>query len=346
MSNNYSHQNVDSVIYHNHLNTNQISSPTFGYENYLNPVEYAPSNNRPTHQVLAVYDDFDTSSYHQPHVIKRNQSFNFNNSRGGGDKSAYFALNPNLNAFHNSSNYSFKNGLARGTTFNGYADLMQHLQRQQQHQKQQLQQQQFLLSKYFGNKSNGIETIGRHFLTSPLQNHFTASPSPTQIGGQFIESGINIRFAVNGISKFSKSGSVLPMNKNIQAGDFGDDAGMIAENSRCIVIGLADGAGGNRNIGIDPQKFSRSLLGYCVEIIKSESIMPTQMAKLACKSIHILESQQIDGSGTLCLLALDKQTNVVHALNIGDSGFRLIRHGGIVEKSKGTRLVLIKNQIP
>lgn len=74
--------------------------------------------------------------------------------------------------------------------------------------------------------------------------------------------------------------------------------------------GLADGAGGNRNIGIDPQKFSRSLLGYCVEIIKSEAVMPNQMAKLACKSIHILESQQIDG---LCLLFIFQfQSNIIN----------------------------------
>jgi hypothetical protein len=73
---------------------------------------------------------------------------------------------------------------------------------------------------------------------------------------------------------------------------------------------LADGAGGNRNIGIDPQKFSRSLLGYCVEIIKSEAVMPNQMAKLACKSIHILESQQIDG---LCLLFIFQfQSNIIN----------------------------------
>jgi len=46
-----------------------------------------------------------------------------------------------------------------------------------------------------------------------------------------------VRFAVNGISKFTK-GNIVPLNnRNIQAGDFGDDAGMIAENSKCIVIG-------------------------------------------------------------------------------------------------------------
>ena len=46
-----------------------------------------------------------------------------------------------------------------------------------------------------------------------------------------------VRFAVNGISKFTH-GNIAPVNnRSIQAGDFGDDAGMIAENSRCIVIG-------------------------------------------------------------------------------------------------------------
>ena len=58
---------------------------------------------------------------------------------------------------------------------------------------------------------------------------------------------------------------------------------------------MADGAGGNRSIGIDPQIFSRSLLCNCVEIIKKGEILPNQMAKLACKSIQILEAQNIDG---------------------------------------------------
>ncbi|CAF1023739.1 unnamed protein product, partial [Brachionus calyciflorus] len=145
-----------------------------------------------------------------------------------------------------------------------------------------------------------------------------------------------VRFAVNGLSKFTKGNNIPQQNRSIQAGDFGDDSGMIAENSNCIVIGLADGAGGNRNIGIDPKIFSRSLLGYSVEILKNENILPNQMAKLACKSIHILESKHIDGSGTLCLLALNKRNNFIHSLNIGDSGFRLIRNGSIVHKSKAT----------
>ena len=123
-----------------------------------------------------------------------------------------------------------------------------------------------------------------------------------------------VRFAVNGLSKYALGGSsnIPQQNRNIQAGDFGDDAGMIAENSRSIVIGLADGAGGNRSIGIDPQKFSRSLLGYCVEIVKNEDIHPSQMAKLACKSIQILEAQNIDGN---CIFAYSADRLISKSFN-------------------------------
>jgi hypothetical protein len=108
---------------------------------------------------------------------------------------------------------------------------------------------------------------------------------------------ICVRFAVNGLSKYSKSSvnSTPAINRNLQAGDFGDDAGMIAENSKCIVIGLADGAGGNRSIGIDPQKFSRALMGYCVEIVKNEDVSSNHMTRLACKSVQTLESKNIEG---------------------------------------------------
>ena len=41
--------------------------------------------------------------------------------------------------------------------------------------------------------------------------------------------------------------------------------------------------------------FSRSLLDFCGELTKTEEILPQQLARLACKSIHILESKNIEG---------------------------------------------------
>ena len=49
--------------------------------------------------------------------------------------------------------------------------------------------------------------------------------------------GFYIRYAVNGLSKTEPSGSGVPMNRNINRGDFGDDSGVICENSKCVIIG-------------------------------------------------------------------------------------------------------------
>jgi hypothetical protein len=69
----------------------------------------------------------------------------------------------------------------------------------------------------------------------------SASAENIHINPMLAESERNInyciRFAINGLSK-SHMSSVPPMsNRNIQTGDFGDDAAMIAENSKCVVIG-------------------------------------------------------------------------------------------------------------
>ncbi len=49
--------------------------------------------------------------------------------------------------------------------------------------------------------------------------------------------GFYVRYAVNGLSKTEPSGSGVPMNRNINRGDFGDDSGVICENSKCVIIG-------------------------------------------------------------------------------------------------------------
>lgn len=103
-----------------------------------------------------------------------------------------------------------------------------------------------------------------------------------------------------------------------------------------IIVGLADGAGGNRSIGIDPKKFSRTLLANCIDMIKNEEIKSNEEVKMACKSVHLLEKHNVEGSGTLVLLSINKRTNLMSSLNMGDSGFRLMRDGKIVHKSKNT----------
>jgi hypothetical protein len=158
---------------------------------------------------------------------------------------------------------------------------------------------------YYSTQKNAFPKSSAPLLTASEPSKLNSHPpirinaaSNTKSDGS-VFGGLCIRFAVNGLSKFAKSGSggqTPSVNRNLQAGDFGDDAGMIAENNKCIVIGLADGAGGNRSIGIDPQKFSRALMAYCVEIVKSEDIGSANLTRLACKSVQTLETKNIEGS--------------------------------------------------
>ena len=71
-------------------------------------------------------------------------------------------------------------------------------------------------------------------------------------------------------------------------------------------------------------------------MIKNEEIKSNEEVKMACKSVHLLEKHNVEGSGTLCLLSINKRTNLMSTLNMGDSGFRVLRNGKIVHKSKNT----------
>lgn len=81
-------------------------------------------------------------------------------------------------------------------------------------------------------------TLNNHTALNNPQNAYftqtTLSNSNLMNDSQMV---FNVRFAVNGLSKFSPGNNVPEINKSIQAGDFGDDAGMIAENSQCVYIG-------------------------------------------------------------------------------------------------------------
>ena len=100
----------------------------------------------------------------------------------------------------------------------------------------------------FQHYQTNYQALHQAQLPSPLTlpNYITSrqqsQPQQQQLSNSFIVDdnplGFCVRFAVNGMSKFTKGNQTPAMNKNIQAGDFGDDAGMIAENSRCIVIGI------------------------------------------------------------------------------------------------------------
>ncbi|CAF3002653.1 unnamed protein product [Rotaria sp. Silwood2] len=150
-----------------------------------------------------------------------------------------------------------------------------------------------------------------------------------------LETNLHLRIAVNGVSK-SLRGQFPLSNSNLNNGDFGDDAGMIVENRNFCFVGLADGAGGNRSYGINPADFSRAILAACEKVLHRSNLKPNQLPRLIKSAMQQVEASEVQGSSTLCLLALDKQKHTLTSLNIGDSGFVIYRNNEIYCRSTCT----------
>ncbi|KAJ4835710.1 hypothetical protein Tsubulata_021713 [Turnera subulata] len=100
----------------------------------------------------------------------------------------------------------------------------------------------------------------------------------------------------------------------------GEDAHFICEDEG--VIGVADGVGGWAEVGVNAGLFSRELMSHSVNAIHEE-------AKDAIDPAIVLEKAHsrttAKGSSTACIIALTKEG--IHAINLGDSGFIVVRDG-------------------
>jgi hypothetical protein len=59
----------------------------------------------------------------------------------------------------------------------------------------------------------------------------------------------------------------------------------------------------------------------------------SSMRGLIHRAIRCVEKRSVFGSGTLCLLSIDKSSSYLRSLNIGDSGFMLIRQNKLIIRS-------------
>ncbi|CAF3338737.1 unnamed protein product [Rotaria sp. Silwood2] len=135
-----------------------------------------------------------------------------------------------------------------------------------------------------------------------------------------------------GINKTNSDQSKLEEELILLSGPYGDDVAFVKQSNDYILIGLSDGVSGNRHHGLDPYKFAHTLISSCLEetdrIIGSSS-----MRGLVHRAIRCVEKRSIFGSATLCLLSIDKHSSYLRSLNIGDSGFMLIRENKLIIRS-------------
>ncbi|KAK6946315.1 PPM-type phosphatase-like domain [Dillenia turbinata] len=103
----------------------------------------------------------------------------------------------------------------------------------------------------------------------------------------------------------------------------GDDSHFICQKEG--VIGVADGVGGWALKGIDAGEYARRLMKNCYVAVKKGEIDLKRVLGEA------YAYTKVAGSSTACLLSLSGSK--LHAINVGDSGFMVLRRGRVVYQS-------------
>ncbi len=91
---------------------------------------------------------------------------------------------------------------------------------------------------------------------------------------------------------------------------------------------------GNRKRGIDAKLFPLALTTTCKQFIMKNRNENEKLFDLLCKSHQIVQQTKIYGSSTICLTSLSKKTAQLQSLNLGDSGYMIIRNKVVVFKSQ------------
>ncbi|KAJ6801947.1 putative protein phosphatase 2C 55 [Iris pallida] len=116
----------------------------------------------------------------------------------------------------------------------------------------------------------------------------------------------------------------LPHPDKEQTG--GEDAHFVCIDGQAV--GVADGVGGWADLGIDSGQYARELMSHSVIAIQEEPKGSIDPAKILEKAYS---STKARGSSTACIIALTDQG--VHAVNLGDSGFIVVRDGCTIFRS-------------
>lgn len=115
------------------------------------------------------------------------------------------------------------------------------------------------------------------------------------------------------------------------------------------VLGVADGVGGWREMGIDPSKFSSGLMQQCKRIVEQDLInkdasstgndqigerTPIDILVESYQTLRDSKDPNLIGSSTACIVVFNRESRLVHTANLGDSGFVIIRDNKIVHRSQ------------
>jgi len=111
----------------------------------------------------------------------------------------------------------------------------------------------------------------------------------------------------------------------------GEDAYFISTNNcGALAFGIADGVGGWGHQGIDPSLVSKGLMLGAKNAFEKLSITdPVVMMDYGHKQV-----EHITGSSTALVIVITDGGKKLHAANLGDSGFMVIRDGKVFYRSE------------
>ncbi|KAF8053545.1 hypothetical protein N665_1401s0006 [Sinapis alba] len=159
--------------------------------------------------------------------------------------------------------------------------------------------------------SSSTLCFSAHELSTSQDSELSGSPPPTTTSPKCL--------------KLVSGSYYLPHPEKEATG--GEDAHFICEEEQAI--GVADGVGGWAEVGVNAGLFSRELMSYSVSAIrelgKGSFIDPLMVLEKA----H--SQTRAQGSSTACIIALTDKG--LHAINLGDSGFTVVRDGTTVFQS-------------
>ncbi|KAJ4842791.1 hypothetical protein Tsubulata_040658, partial [Turnera subulata] len=112
----------------------------------------------------------------------------------------------------------------------------------------------------------------------------------------------------------------------IPKGGRGDDAHFICIEKQ--TIGVADGVGSYAREGIDAGKYARQLMSNAKNAVLDEPKDKVDLVRVLREAYTLTEAE---GASTACLITLDN--NSLHAVNLGDSGFIVLRNGETIYRS-------------
>ncbi|WOH00356.1 hypothetical protein DCAR_0519715 [Daucus carota subsp. sativus] len=106
----------------------------------------------------------------------------------------------------------------------------------------------------------------------------------------------------------------------------GEDAHFICVNEQ--VIGVADGVGGWADVGVNAGLYARELMSNSVRAILDDPKDSIDPARVLTRAHSATKAK---GSSTACIIYLKDEG--IHAINLGDSGFIIVRDGCTVFES-------------